>query len=53
MVAYRLEKGEMPVHDKVWLNSKRDTTTDINALVPCTWAKGCMVDDCACLINLI
>ena len=49
-MAYHLEIGGMPLHDAVEVKSKINVTTDIEAQVPSIWAKGCMLDNCACVI---
>ena len=42
----------MPLHDAVGVNFKK-ATTDIKEQVPSTWEKGCMFDNCACVILLV
>ena len=39
-----------PRHDAVGVNCKKGTTTDVKAQVHIIWAKGCMLDDCECII---
>ena len=47
-----LERVGMPLLDGVGLNSEKGATTEVKALEPSIWAKGCMVGDCACVIGL-
>ena len=52
LVDYQLEKGGMPLDNAVGVNSKKElgATLKIKAQVLSIWAKGCMLDDCACVI---
>ena len=52
LVACHMEKGVMLIHDEVGVNCKNGATTDITILVPNIWAKGCMLDICAYVIEL-
>ena len=42
-----LERGGMPFHDGIGINSKKGATTEVKAQEPSIWANGCMVGDCA------
>ena len=48
--AYHLERVGMPLHDLVRINCKKSETTDIKEQVPSMWAKGCMLENYACII---
>ena len=50
---YHLERGGMLLHGAVGVNSKNGTTTENQgtaAQVSSIWNKGCMLDDCVCVI---
>ena len=47
---YHLERDGMPLHDVVRVCCKNGATTDIQAQAPSIWAKGCVFDDCGCVI---
>ena len=49
-MAYHLERGGMQLHDAVGVNFQKSTTTEKQGRVPNIWAKGCMLDSCACVI---
>ena len=38
--------------DGVAINCEKGANTEVKAQEPSIWAKGCMVDDCACTIGL-
>ena len=40
---YHLERGRMPLHDEVKINSKMAQLLKIKAEVSSKWAKGCML----------
>ena len=46
------ERGGMPRHDAVGVNSKYGETTDFKTQVPSIWIKGCMLDNCKCVTRL-
>ena len=51
MLDYHLERGGMPLHDAVRINFvKRERLLKIKAQMLSMWAKGCMLDDCVCVI---
>ena len=49
-MAYHLERGRMSLHDAVVENCDKHPTNGINAQVPKTRAKGCMLDKWECII---
>ena len=40
---YHMERGGMPLHDAVGINSKKGATTENQAEVSSIWAKGCIL----------
>ena len=50
LVAYYLERGGMPLQHVVGVNCENGTTTDIKEQVMNIWAKGFILDNCACTI---
>ena len=47
---YHLERGGVPLHDAVGINCKKGANTENQGAVSSIWAKGCMLDDCVCII---
>ena len=42
LVAYHLERGDMPLQGAVGVKCEKGTTTEIKTPVPSIWAKGCV-----------
>ena len=49
---YHLERGGMPLHDAVGINSEKGALLKIKAQMSSIWAKGCIFDDCVCVLYL-
>ena len=47
---FHLERGGMPLHDAVLINCKGAQLPKVKAQVSSICAKGCMLDDCVCII---
>ena len=47
---YHLERGWLPSHDAVVINCKKGATTKNQGAGVKYMAKGCMFDDCVCII---
>ena len=45
-----LEKGGMPLHNAVGVNCERGALLKIKAEVISVWTKGCMINNCVCVI---
>ena len=48
---YHLEWGGMQLHDAVGINYKKCATSENQGQVSSIWAKGCMSDDCVCVLS--
>ena len=44
------ERDGMPLHDAVGINVKMAQLLKIKRQMPSIWAKGCVLDDCMCVI---
>ena len=47
---YHLERGEMPLHDAVGINCKKDATAENQCAGVKYMGQGLYVDDCVCVI---
>ena len=47
---YHMERGGMPLLDAVGINCKTRELLKIKVQMSSIWAKGCMFDDCVCVI---